>query len=73
VQVARIGDRRYIYKIMVGRPEGKRPARRPRSLGDFIRLDLREIGREVVEWMHLVQGRVQLQAIVNTMINLWVP
>jgi hypothetical protein len=54
--------------------EGKRPLRRPRhKWEDNIRIDLREIGWEGVDWMHLVQDRDQCRAVVNTVINLGVP
>jgi hypothetical protein len=49
---------RNMYKILVGKPEGKRPPERPRHRWeDHIRMDLREIGWEDVEWIHLVQDR----------------
>jgi len=52
--VARIGDMRNAYKILVGKPEGKKPRGRHRRRWEGnIRLDLREIGREGVDWIHL--------------------
>jgi hypothetical protein len=62
------------YKILVGKPERKRPHRRPRyRWEDNIRMDRREIGWEVVDWMHLAQARDQWWALVNTVMNLQVP
>jgi hypothetical protein len=62
------------YKILVQKPEEKRPLGRRRCRWeDNIRIDLREIGWEVVEWFHLVQDRGQRRAFVNTIMNLWVP
>jgi hypothetical protein len=56
-----------------GRPEGRRPLRRPRHRWeDGIKMDLREIGLEGVEWMYLVQDRDQWQALVNMVMNLLV-
>jgi len=51
--VARMGEIRNISKILIGKPEGKRPVGRPRSrCEDKIGMDLREIGWECVDWMH---------------------
>jgi hypothetical protein len=51
---------RNAYKILIGKLEGKRPVARPRRRWeDIIRIDLREIGWEVVEWIHLAQNRDQ--------------
>jgi hypothetical protein len=55
--VACMGEMRNTYKILVGKPEGKRPLRRPGHDWEDIRLDLREIGWEVMDWMHLAQNR----------------
>jgi hypothetical protein len=62
------------YNILVGKHKGKRPCGKPRhSWEDNIRMDVREIGLEGVDWMHLAQDRDQLWAVVNTVMNLWVP
>jgi hypothetical protein len=69
--VARTGERRGIYRILVGRPEGKRPLGRPRRMGeDNIKMDLREIEIDVANWIQLAQDRVQWRACVNTVMNL---
>jgi hypothetical protein len=60
--------------FLVGRPEGKRPLRRPkRRWEDNIKMDLREIGIDGVKWIQLAQDRVQWRACVNTVMNLRVP
>jgi hypothetical protein len=65
---------RNAYKILVGKPEVKRQLGRPRrKWDDNIRMDLREIGREVLDWMHVTQDRDQWGAFVNTVMNLRVP
>jgi hypothetical protein len=56
--VARMGEKRKLYKILVGKPEGKRPVVRPkRWWEDGIRIDLREIGCGGVEWIQLASIR----------------
>jgi hypothetical protein len=72
--VARMGEGRGAYRILVGRPEGKRPLGRPRRRWeDSIKMDLREIGIDGANWIRLVQDRVQWQAFVNMVMNLRVP
>jgi hypothetical protein len=62
------------YKILVGRPDGQTPLGRCRQRWeDNLRIDLREIGWEGVEWMYLVQDRKQWQALVNMVMKLQVP
>jgi hypothetical protein len=61
-----------VYKILVGKPEENRPVGRSRRWGDIIRVDLREIGWEGVNWIHLAQDRKWL-AFVNTVMNFRVP
>jgi hypothetical protein len=58
------------YKILVKKPEGKRPPGRPRSRWKDIRLDLRETGWEGVDWIHLVQNRGQCPALVLMVMSL---
>jgi hypothetical protein len=72
--VARMGEGRGVYRVLVGRPEGKRPLGRPRRRWeDNIKMDLREIGIDVANWIKLAQDRVQLRACVNTVMNLGAP
>jgi hypothetical protein len=72
--VARMGKGRDVHRILVGRPEGKRPLGRPRHMWeDNIKMDLREIGIDVANWIQLAQDRVQWRACVNTVMNLRVP
>jgi hypothetical protein len=60
--------------ILVGRPEGRRPLRRPRHRWeDNIKMDPREIGFGDVDWIHLAWDRDTWRALVNTVMNLWVP
>jgi hypothetical protein len=60
--------------FLVGRPEHKRPLRRPRRrCEDNIKMDLREIGIDGTNWIRLAQDRVQWGACVNTVMNLRVP
>jgi hypothetical protein len=62
------------YRVLVGRPDGKRPLRRPmRRWEDNIKMDLREIEIDGANWIRLAQDRVQWRAFVNTVINLRVP
>jgi hypothetical protein len=61
---------RSVYKILVAKSEGKRSLGRPkRRWEDNIRMDLRKIGSEGVDWTHLTQNRVQWRAPVNTVMN----
>jgi hypothetical protein len=69
--VARIGEERNVYKVLMRKPEGKRPLGRPRRRWeDGIRMDLREIGWGSVDWIQLAQDRDRWQAFVNTVMNL---
>jgi hypothetical protein len=72
--VARMGEGRDIYRVLVGRPKSKRPRGRPRRRWeDNIKLDLMEIGINGANWIHLAHGRVQWWAFVNTVMNLRPP
>jgi hypothetical protein len=74
VHVARMGEMRRVYNILVGRPEGRRPVGRPRRRWeDNIEMDLREIEFGDVDWIHLAQDRDRWRALVNTVMNLRVP
>jgi hypothetical protein len=72
--VARMGKKRNAWRILVGKPERKRPLGRPRLMWvDDIKIDLREIGWDVTDWIDLTQDRDQWRALVNTVMNLRVP
>jgi hypothetical protein len=72
--VARMGEKRNRYRILVGKPEGKRPLGRPRRRWvNNIKMDLREIGWDDMHWIDLAQDRDQWRALVNTVMNLRVP
>jgi hypothetical protein len=65
---------RGFYRVLVGRPEGKRPLGKPRRRWkDNIKIDLREVGIDGANWIQLVQDRVRWRASVNTVMNLRVP
>jgi hypothetical protein len=69
-----MGEKRNVCKILVGKPEGKRPLGRPRRRWvDNIKMDLREMGLDGVDWMDMAQDRDQWRAFVNTVLNLRVP
>jgi len=57
--VVRMVEIRNAYKILVGKPEGKRPLVKPTTRCEYIRTDLKEIGWEGVDWVHLAQDRDQ--------------
>jgi hypothetical protein len=68
------GEKRNMYRLWVGKPEGKRPLGRPRRRWvDNIRMDLGEMGWGDVDWIDLAQDRNQFRAVVNTVMNLRVP
>jgi hypothetical protein len=69
-----MGEKMNAYRILVGKPEGKRPLGRPRlKWEDNIRMDLREIRWGGMDWIDLAQDRYQWKALVNTVIKLRVP
>jgi hypothetical protein len=69
--VARMGGRRNVYRVLVGKPKGKRLVRRRRRRWeDGIKMDLRKIGWRSMEWIHLAQDRDCWQAVVNAVMNL---
>jgi hypothetical protein len=69
--VACMGKGRKVYKVLVGKPEGKRPLGRPRHRWeDGIRMGLREIGLGGVEWIRLSQDRDRWRAVVSAVMNL---
>jgi hypothetical protein len=66
-----MGEGRGVYRVLVGRHEGKRPLGRPRCRWeDNIKLDIREIGINGANWIQLAQDRVQWQTFVNSVMNL---
>jgi hypothetical protein len=72
--VARIGEVRGVYNILVSKPEGSRPLGRPRRRWeDNIKMDLREIGFGNVDWIHLAQDRDRWRTLLNTVMSLRVP
>jgi hypothetical protein len=69
-----MGEERSVHRILVGRPEEKRPLGRPRRRWkDDIKVDLRVIGIDWANWIRLAQDRVQWWAFVSTVMNLRVP
>jgi hypothetical protein len=67
-------EKRNVYKIFVGKPEGKRPLERPRrGWVDNIKMDLREIEWDGMYWVGLAQDGYQWRVLVNTVMNLQVP
>jgi hypothetical protein len=67
-------EKRNAYRILVGKPEGKRPlGRQRRNWVDNIKIDLREIGGDGVDWIDMAQDRDQCRALVNTVLKLRVP
>jgi hypothetical protein len=69
-----MGEKRNAYRILVGDPEGKRSLGRPRRRWvDNIKMALREIGWDGINWINLAQNRGQWRALVNAVMNLRVP
>ena len=72
--VARMGQGRGVHRVLVGKPEGKRPLGRPRRRWeDNIKMDLQEVGGGCEDWMELAQDRDRWRALVSTVMNLRVP
>ena len=73
-QVARLGERRGVYKVFVGKSEEKRPlGRQKRRWEDNIKTDLQEVGCGGVKWIELAQDRDRWQALVTAVMKPWVP
>jgi len=72
--VARMGEGRGLYRVLVGKPEGKRALGRPRRRWeDNIKMDLQEVGGVCGDWMELVQDRDRWRALVSTVMKLRFP
>ena len=72
--VARMGERRGVYRVLVEKPEGKRILGRPGCRWeDNMKMDIQEMGREGMDWIELAQGRGRWRALVNAVMNLRVP
>ena len=72
--VARMGEGRGVYRVLVGKPEGKRSLGRPRRRWEAnIKMDLQEVGAGCGVWMELAQDRDRWRALVSTVMNLGVP
>ena len=67
-----MGKRRGVYRILVGKPEGKRPLAR-RRWEDNIHMDLKEVGCGGMDWIELVEDRDRWRVLVNVVLNLPVP
>jgi hypothetical protein len=66
-----MGKKRNLYRILVGKPEGKRSLGRPRRMwAENIKMDLREIGRDCMDYIDLAKDRDQWRALGNTVMNL---
>jgi hypothetical protein len=69
--VARMGEERKVYKVLAGKPEGRRPLGRPSGRWeDGIRMDHREIGLGGVDWIRLAQDRDRWRPVVSAVMNL---
>ena len=69
--VARMGEERGLYRVLVGKPEGRRPVGRPRRRWlDNIRLDLQEVGCGYMDWIGLAQDRDRWRTVVSAVMNL---
>jgi len=72
--VARMEERRGVYRVLLGKPEGKSPLGRPRHRWeDNIMMDLQEVGCGYMDWIELALYRVRWRTLVSAVMNLWVP
>ena len=69
-----MGEARGVYRVLVGKPEGRRPRGRSGSRWvDNIRMDLQEVGCGYIDWIGLAQDRDRWRTLVSAVMNLWVP
>ena len=67
-------EERGVYRVLVGKPEGRRPlGRLRRRWGDNIRMDLQEMGCVYMDWIGLAHGRDRWRTLLSAVMNLWVP
>ena len=70
----RMGERRGVYRVLVGKPEGKRPLGRPRrKWEDNIKMNIQELECEIMDWIELTQNRDWWRALVTVVMNLRFP
>jgi hypothetical protein len=69
-----VGERRDLYRVLLGKPEGKKPLGRPkRRWENSVKMDLQEVGCWSKDWIELAQDRDMWQALVIAVMDLWVP